>query len=292
MSTHHTSPLSLILVAVTGLTSGLSAGIVNSNNPAPGDAFTNPGSSNQGQAIAGSPWVYNNTRGKGSVGIDNTRPQSGNGSVHFITTDATSKADAELLGGAFLFTGNYYPVTALGNLRDLTSLSYDWYRDSTSTVSPALHPAIRLIVDADGNLATTSDRGNLIFERAYNGSSTLTNTWITDDVYNFNSLGAGANLWSSGGLSYPAADYQITLNEWMIGTDDFRGALGTANAVVLGLSFGAGSGWTGVSDTAVDNVTFGFSGVSTSYNFEVVPEPSSLSMAFLLFGLLFSRRSR
>lgn len=228
------------------------------------------------------------------MGIDTAFPQSGNGSLHFSTPNGNSKADAELLGGPLLLGGNYYATTSLGKLSELTSLSYDWYRDSSSTVSAALHPAIRLIIDADGDLTTLGDRGNLIFERAYNSLATPTDMWITDNVFNVDGTGTVANLWSSGSLPYPAADYQITLSEWMSGTDGFRGNLGTANAVVLGISVGAGSGWSGTSNTAVDNVTVGFNGASNTYNFEVapVPEPSSFTLTFALLGLLTLRRRR
>jgi hypothetical protein len=56
---------------------------VYSQNPVPGDSFTNGGSTNQGQSFGNPNWVYNNTRGGGSVGIRNNYPRSGNGSVYF-----------------------------------------------------------------------------------------------------------------------------------------------------------------------------------------------------------------
>ncbi len=55
------------------------------------------------------------------------------------------------------------------------------------------------------------------------------------------------------------------------------------NYNVLGVSAGCGSGW-GSFSGAVDDITFGFNGASTTYNFEVVPEPGTLAL-LAAFGL-------
>jgi hypothetical protein len=43
-------------------------------------------STNKGLGFGNPNWVYNNTRGGGSVGIRNNYPRSGNGSVYFNST--------------------------------------------------------------------------------------------------------------------------------------------------------------------------------------------------------------
>ena len=262
---------------------------VYSNNPLPGDSFTNPGASNAGQAVE-SDWYYNNVRNSGIVGISNDLPRSGNGSARMQTTlgpaSPSSKADIELLPQAILFSGNYFSGASLGKLSELTSLSYEWYRKSTSTNNAVQHPVIRILTDADGDLNTTDDRGGLVFELAYNGVPTApTDTWVANSVIDFYGPGQHARLWSFGnGQSFEFGGYQ-PLETWVAGLGTISG-----NSAVIGFSMGVGSGW-GPFDGAVDNVTIGFNGGATTYNFEVVPEPASLSVLALgAMGLLRRRR--
>jgi hypothetical protein len=122
---------------------------VYSQNPVPGDSFTNGGPINQGQGFGNPNWVYNNTRGGGSVGIRNNYPRSGNGSVYFNSTSGSGKADIEYFANPVNAGGNfvpnpYDPSSILGPLAQLTHLSYEWYRDSISTAPSHLHPVLRL----------------------------------------------------------------------------------------------------------------------------------------------------
>jgi hypothetical protein len=154
-----------------------------------------------------------------------------------------------------------------------------------------LAPSVRVFIDADGNLATTSDRGYLVFEPTNNnGIATIaTDQWITTDVFNYNGPGLSANVWGTGPLDPAPINFSITLNQWMAG--GVAGSPDTTNAAVLGFSSGTGSGWTGIADYYVDDITFGFGGVSTTYNFEVVPEISS-TMIFAIAGMVGLLRRR
>jgi len=275
------------------------AGIVYSNNTSPGDLFTNAGTSNQGQAVAGSDWYYNNTRNDGKVGINTTYARSGNGSAYLEAINgpsgASSKADIEyLVKGTNLF-GNYYAGGSLCTLGDLASVSYDWYRDSVSTATSWLHPSLRILIDADGNLATTNDRGGLVFERAYNVGTVAvsTNTWVTD------SITSTTKLWNFGlGVGNEFGGYDKTLSDWINGfTFNNVNSPLSANSLVLGFSSGVGSGW-GPFKGAVDNIGYTLSnGQGASYNFEVAGEPAVPGPAAALpmaLGLLasFARRKR
>ena len=265
-----------LLCAATVATPAAAA-VVHSNNPAPGDSFTNPGGTNQGQAIGSSGWFYNNTRNGGVVGISDALPRSGNGSVSFASPSGAAKADIEFLANGANFGGNYAATGSLGSFADLAAMSYDWYRSSASTTAAHLHPSLRVLLDADGNLATTGDRGGLVFERAYNGNGTNpvpTDIWLTDLIT------SQTKLWNFGlGLGF---EYDIdgdgtpydTLAEWQAGLP---------NAVILGFSSGVGSGWGGTFIGAVDNIAWTIGSTTTSTNFEVqaVPEPGALA----LFGL-------
>lgn len=230
-----------VLVAAACVAGSAShAMLVNPNNPG-GDAFTNAAGVNQGQAVGASGWYYNNVRNNGIVGIDGTYARSGNGSVHMQGTQgplgASSKADIEYLAGGVSVGGNFAATSTLGLFRDFTVMQYDWLRNGSSTNNAGQHPAMRILLDLDGNLQTINDRGGLVFERAYNqGGAVPLDTWTTETV------GASSKLWNFGlGLGN---EFDIdgdgtaydTLAEW-------QASGRTANAVILGFSVGIGSGW-------------------------------------------------
>ncbi len=269
-------------------------GAVVYSNGLGGDAFTNPTTVNLGQGVGGSGWYYNNVRNSGVVGINGTYARNGNGSAYLETQFGpggnSSKADVEYLAGGTNVFSNFVATGVLGRLGDLTSLSYEWYRDAVSTNSAVQHPVIRILLDADGDLSTTGDRGGLVFERAYNGGVVPTNTWVFDDIFAYNG-GLGANVWNFGlGLGFAFGGYNNSLSNW---TNGLVSSSVNADSAVLGFSLGVGSGW-GPFKGAVDTVTFGFVGSAVSEtNFEVVPEPGAGLLGLVgLLGLTLVRRSQ
>lgn len=279
--------------AVFTLFGAANAAPVLANNPN-GDAFTNPTAANLGQAVGTSGWYYNNVRANGVVGIDGTYARSGNGSVHF-SGPANAKADIEFLPNAIPIAGNYNAAASLGSFSAFTGMSYEWYRNSTSATDVRQMPALRVLIDRDGNLATTNDRGGLVFERVYNegvdSSAAPTNAWTSETigattfVWNF-----GLNLGGTVSINQTPYPYDDTLAQWQAFMP---------NAVIIGFSSGIGSGWSGSFDGAVDNIAWTIGGVTTTNNFETrataaaVPEPETLSLfAAALVGLGLTARRR
>jgi hypothetical protein len=267
---------------------------VYSQNPVPGDSFTNGGPINQGQGFGNPNWVYNNTRGGGSVGIRNNYPRSGNGSVYFNSTSGSGKADIEYFASPVNAGGNfapnpYDPSSILGSLAQLTHLSYEWYRGNSSTTTAHLHPVLRLGILRVNHQDNSINLGYLVFERIYNGfGAAPTNSWQSDDIVSNN-----YKLWATASLGFGNPNDNInnvlkTIPEWV-------SAASNANATLLVISVnaGIGSGWNGTFTGAVDNITFGFNGTYTTYNFEVVPEPASMAaLGSGLIGLLGLRRRK
>ncbi|MCX7902298.1 MAG: hypothetical protein N2483_08460, partial [Burkholderiaceae bacterium] len=202
------------------------------------------------------------------------------------------KADLEYLAHAINLFGNFYATGTLGSFSALSSFGYEWYRSAASTSAGHLHPVMRVLLDADGNLATTHDRGGLVYERVYNeaaGWAAATNSWVAE------SIGASTYLWSFGlGLPF-AADingngygYDATLADWQ---------MYLPSAVIIGFSLGIGSGWGGDFLGAVDSARWTIGGITSAFNFEVrqagtVPEPASGAVlaAAWIAGILVAKR--
>jgi hypothetical protein len=260
--------LSLLVSSLIAAASIVSASTVTvySNNGAPGDDFTNAGTANTtpstpGAALDSSGWYYNNVRNNGHVGINTALPYDGNGSVQFSTTQGpsgnSSKADIEyynLVGGM---------PQSLGTLGNLTSFSYSWYRAAGGTAANFDAPTLRLYI-ASPDL---SKQGYIVFEPVYNAQGNNpapTNQWITNNI-----VAENDHLWSTGSTLPNSGNYygdQVKLSSW---------EANYGNYLVLGISSGVGSGW-GTFVGAVDDITIGFGGGSTTYNFEAVPEPGTL----------------
>lgn len=216
--------------------------------------------------------------------ITGANPRNGNGSVEMSQTDGSGKAD-------YVYTWGFVTGRTLGML---DAVSYDWYRSSASTAA-GFQPAFRLAYDADGNAATTADRGYLVFEQIYNpnAASVVSDQWVSSDLM-------GANFWQrqfSPGTTIE--NYNTSLADWLNGVTPAGADTLGSNSAILGIEFGIGSGWNGTFTGFVDNVTFGFGEDTSTFNFELtaapaaVPEPGSAALLGIsLLGLLAARKRR
>ncbi|WP_294045003.1 PEPxxWA-CTERM sorting domain-containing protein [Sphingomonas sp.] len=217
-------------------------------------------------------WYQDNVGAGTTVGITTNYARNGNGSAYFNQTQAqTGKADLQYYFGS---NGAVSPIA----LSSLTSYSYDYLRDASSTATNYLTPVLRLNILKDGVFA-----GTLIWEAAYNLGTgpSATNTWLTGS----GDLNTGL-FWTNNALLGPTnatAGGTKTLAQWI--ADNAGSQLS-----VYGIQVGFGSGWDGTFTGAVDNVNVAFGQTAYSSNFEVataaVPEPATWAMMMLGFGAM------
>ncbi|HEY0930590.1 MAG TPA: PEP-CTERM sorting domain-containing protein [Gemmatimonas sp.] len=247
-----------------------------------GSMFTNAGPVNTANpACSGlnDTWCANNVRNGGAAGITNAYARSGNGSIEFSGPVGSSyKADFQ------------YLLSTPFALNALTALSFDYFRDASSTNPEGQAPAFRLMVGSAGGLM-----GYLVYESIYNGG-VVAGSWQTATI------GANSNLWLYSTVDGQAFErYDLSLATWQSdeGVDVFKGPW-NGNLQVLGFEVGIGSGWDGHFRGAVDNLTYQSAtmGQAEVFNFEVsttttVPEPASLALVALgIAGLSVAARSR
>ena len=220
------------------------------------------GANRAGATPVANKWLQENVGGNASVGITKDYARSGNGSAFFSGVDGNSKSDLE-----------YYFATPVA-LSSVQSMSYDWYRSSTSTNAANQVTSLRLAVTNGSSFAY------LIYEPVYNGVSVApTDAWQTS------SITTSSTFWSnSGSISNPASQACpscfATLSAWQTANPSWS---------VYGLSTGMGSGWNGLFSGGVDNIAYDFGTAgSGSFNFEVaaVPEPATWAMMIGGFGLI------
>lgn len=218
----------------------------------------NPG---VGDPVATNTWTRTNVRIGSEIGITADFPQSGNGSGLLTSSDGSGKADWQ-----------YIASPSLGKLSDFQSGTYDWYRAASSDVADHLHPAYRIIIDIDGNPETSADIAYLVYERTYQPStpgSVPEGAWTTE------SITPSSNMWVSEPGKGAEEVYNRPLSAYMAGSYTPTGNFSqiTGNSVILGVSVGIGSGWTGVFRGATDNIGLAATRTLGPDNFEIAVAP-------------------
>lgn len=146
-------------------------------------------------------------------------------------------------------------------LGDLDTLNFDYYIESSSRTD--VIPVIRLNIDADGDLSTAGDRGELVFEYAYqNLPATTQDSWQTANL-----IGDGGD-WNAWQRSFGQNRDQIInireFSDWA-DADGFTPTGGlnfNENSVVFGYQIALGS-TNGTNNMYLDN--FQFAGVTTEF---------------------------
>ncbi|MFO7635287.1 MAG: hypothetical protein R6W76_22265, partial [Caldilinea sp.] len=214
-------------------------------------------------------WAPGEVRADATVAITTAQPRSGNGSLEFTTNTVTpghDKADYEKR-----WTPDSFPTRRLA---ELTALSYEYYRASSSTTGNHLAPVFRLYVaDATVGSSTYGKTALLIWEPVYNSATPIpTDQWISQNILSGNFwMFVPSDSSSPGG---PVQNYNSTLDNWINGSP--VGQSGDpapinidANTLVFGVNVGVGSGWGATFRGFVDNVTLRWGADEVHANFEV-----------------------
>ena len=146
-------------------------------------------------------------------------------------------------------------------LGELDTLNFDYFIQSSSQTNQI--PVIRLLVDADGDLRTTNDRGELVFEYAYQGlGATDQGSWRNADL-----VGGDWVAWQrSFGQNRDQISNMTELSDWA-DADGFTpvgGLTFNANSLVLGWSVALGSG-NGTNEIFLDDLQVG----GVTYDFAI-----------------------
>lgn len=248
------------LIAVFGLialATTSNATTVYSLNNIPGD-FANSGSNPGHTFLGASGWAYRDLAGSATIGVNTNHANSGNGSGYFESLDSSGQGTlAHYMPGNTNFGGL---VGNHGTLSSLTALSFEHFRESSSTSGG------NAVIKLELQNVSGGGYGQLVFDFAESGLTPTGDAWDFIDIMSNSSTYKFRGTSGLGALAGGTFNYN-TLDWWI-------GQAGSWDIVTV--NFGIGSGETGIFKGAVDNLHM-VSGTGTlDANFEAVPEPCTM----------------
>ncbi len=276
--------ISLISGILVGAAS-TQAQTVYSNNPTPGDYFTNAGASAANQALThpvggGVVGTYRETKNGATVGINTTQARSGNGSAWFSAVGNTASKAEIALSTAFTAAGDSNGV--LGSFDTLSSFGADLFTQSSSVGNQSTIVRLELFSSTDGG----GRYGQLVFDTAWAPTHFGTYTygqWNTVNLMGSTWLRGTGGINTAYGAGVGADNGERKFSDWMT---DLTGK----GYNVISVNAGIGS-FNGSFEGGADNIALGFDGNNKTYNFEAVPEPTTIA-AVGLGALALIRRRR
>ncbi|NHC47022.1 right-handed parallel beta-helix repeat-containing protein [Motilibacter aurantiacus] len=216
-------------------------------------------------------WQAANVRTDASVAITTSQPRGaapdGLGSLELTTSTVTSGQDKADYA-------KYWGVLPGRTLGDLSALSYEFYRASSSTTAQHHAPAFRL---AYRNAA--GQAGYLIWENVYNGGSTSApvpvDQWLARNIRN------GYFWMRTFNPGFSVERYDVTLDQWRDGASYPGSHVLGPDTSIVGIEVGVGSGWGGSSRMFVDTLSAAFGPDEVSANFEPTPAPQCATTCYV-----------
>jgi hypothetical protein len=256
-------------------------------------------------------WLPANVRADSTVAITTTQPRTGqvssqgDSSIEFATvfvTPGQDKADYQFIWQTSPMTIDF-PNRTLDNLTDV---SYEYFRDSSSAVSVNLHTPLRLYWLNDFNTPadpTDDTFGIFIYEAVYQPgfiSPIATDAWISENIFS-------SEFWVFCSDCDPTAavssgvvqNFDLTLSDWASGPQTGAGGdpippnMSIGTTYIIGINTGVGSGWGADLLMYVDNIRIAFGATDDQvFNFEddlsAFPPPTPVpTLSFYGFTLLF-----
>lgn len=174
-------------------------------------------------------WLPTNVRADSTVAITPTQPRTGlvstlgDSSIEFETifmTAGQDKADYQFIWQTSL-TAIDFPNRTLDNLTDV---SYEYYRDSSSAVAANLHTPLRLYWLNDFNTPadpTDDTYGIFIYEAVYQpgfGGAIATDSWISENIFSSEFWVFCSDCDPTAAISSGVVqNYDLTLTDWSTG---------------------------------------------------------------------------
>ncbi len=208
-------------------------------------------------------------------------PPLGTGSAHLATASGYGGESAQL---------NYSGATGI-NINDLTTLSYSTYCTASNDSPPSQDTYLTMYINTSGDSNGSYD-DRLIFEPIYSDGGDVVNpngnqpAPAFDTWQNWNLL---QGMWYSDNYGGPGSN---ALSWSQILADEGANAVVVSYPGIGDIRIAAGfASPTDNFDVNVDAFSIGTASGTTTYNFDPVPEPTSLGL-LMLGGLPLLRRRR
>jgi hypothetical protein len=280
-----------ILVMASLAVAAQASDTVYSNNGGSGDNYGNAGSTALVTPITGytgsngEKFEYRETDNGGAAGINTNFARSGNGSAWIDANGTGSKAEIAV-STSFDSQGN--TTGALGSFDSLSAWSADLYTASSTIANEAPIMRLELFSSKDG---ASSSYGQLVFDTAWTPGHFGTFTygqWTSEDFF-----ANASNIWlrATSGINArynpgTSTNGERTLADW-ISILDGKGYSVLSTNGGIGTIAGAGQ-----YEGAIDNIGLGFGGANKVYNFEAVPEPTTMAALGLGIVAVIRRRKK
>ncbi len=217
-------------------------------------------------------WGAWDMRNTATAGVQNfVDDLGGSGALQLNMPTANADKAEWAIGGDF------------GILSELTGLSYSWYRDASSNNPQVQAPALKLLVEDEGQYSL------LVYEPVYSTAPADYGTAFAEDAWHITNAYTGNfwARWTTGGQNQETYVPMSTYINTVVGANDKI----TGNARVLGFIVGGGSGWNGAFSGYVDHISYSFnSAEATTWDFStasaVVPIPAAAPLGLLGMGLI------